>query len=190
MNSTPDSASFNLRGMSSDAASRWIGVSSVIMFALVAFVFVRTAPAASDAVSCPERARVVLVESSAHVLALCEEGRTERVFSVRLGRGGLGKMREGDRKTPLGEYALGAPRRSDRFGTFVPINYPTQEQRLRGYTGSAIGVHGPNRIVRWLGVFVNALDTTDGCIGIATDAEMDVIARWIRERDAQTILIR
>ena len=44
--------------------------------------------------------------------------------------------------------------------------------------------------LRWLGPLVNTFDTTDGCIGIATDAEMKAVAEWVRARRAKEILIQ
>ena len=37
---------------------------------------------------------------------------------------------------------------------------------------------------------VNAFDSTSGCVGIATDAEMDRIAAWVNSAGARTIEIR
>jgi len=132
----------------------------------------------------------VVVDVSTHTLALCDRNRTIATFSVRLGRGGTGKTKEGDGKTPLGTYALGEPRTSRQYGTFIPIGYPTREQRQRGYTGGDVGVHGPPRTVRWLGFLVNTFDSSDGCVGLASDAEIERIARWIRQAAAHTIEIR
>jgi hypothetical protein len=132
----------------------------------------------------------VVVDLGRHVLALCDKTTAVESFSVRLGRGGVGKTREGDGKTPVGTYALGQPRPSNRFGTFIPIDYPTAEQKKQGYTGSAVGVHGPPRFVKWLGGLVNTFDLSDGCVGLARDAEIERIATWVREASARTIELR
>jgi hypothetical protein len=42
----------------------------------------------------------------------------------------------------------------------------------------------PDRRVRWLGSLV---DTTNGCVGIATDGEMKDLATWITEHHATLI---
>jgi murein L,D-transpeptidase YafK len=110
-------------------------------------------------------------------------------YRVRFGFGGLGKTREGDRKTPLGTYALDAPRASAKYGTFIGLGYPTEAQRAAGYTGSAVGVHGPGRSSRWLGRVSTWFDTTDGCIALGTDEEMDALAAWVREAGARSIVI-
>lgn len=132
----------------------------------------------------------IVVDLAKHQLALCDKALTVATFRVRLGRGGLGKTREGDGKTPVGVYPLGDPRPSNRYGTFIPIGYPTDEQRRLGYTGSAVGVHGPGRWVKWLGSLVNTFDSSDGCVGVARDSEIDTIARWVSAAPARTIELR
>jgi murein L,D-transpeptidase YafK len=149
-----------------------------------------TAGAARTAkVSCGGQASAVVVATSEHALVLCEGGHAVESLGVRLGRHGTGKRREGDGKTPLGSYALGDPMPSAAYGTFIPVGYPTEQQRRDGFTGSAIGVHGPGRSVRWLGSWVNLFDTTDGCVGIATDAEMRRVVEFVRSRRVHRILI-
>lgn len=59
-----------------------------------------------------------------------------------------------------------------------------------GYTGSAVGVHGPARWVKWLGSLVNAVDSSDGCVGVARDAEIEEIASWVRAASVRTIELR
>jgi L,D-peptidoglycan transpeptidase YkuD (ErfK/YbiS/YcfS/YnhG family) len=147
------------------------------------------APAAVDCSGAPGKSRVV-VDSARRSAALCEGERRVDAFTVRLGYRGLDKRAEGDGRTPSGIYVLEAPRPSAAFGTFIPVDFPTEAQRRAGYSGSAIGVHGPNRRVRWAGRWVNAFDTTDGCIGIATDAEMDRLAAWVQRAHAAEIVIR
>lgn len=113
-----------------------------------------------------------------------------RTFGVRLGKHGVGKRKEGDGKVPAGRYPLGAPRHSDKYGLFIPIQYPTPAQRKAGYSGGSVGVHGPHRRVKWLGRLTNLFDTTDGCVGIATDDDMKAIADWVRKRSPRFIEIR
>jgi len=132
----------------------------------------------------------VAVRTAAHKLYLCDkDGAVAAGFGVRLARNGVGKTRTGDKKVPLGSYPLGEPRRSKQYGTFVPIGFPLPEQRRRGYTGGDVGVHGPDRRIRWLGGLVNTFDTTDGCVGLASDQEMDTLAAWLRRSGAHRIIL-
>lgn len=129
--------------------------------AVAAAVGTRTPPV-RDTQKCAAPDARIVVDLRNHSLALCDKDAVVETFGVRLGRGGIGKIREGDGKTPVGTYALGQPRPSNRYGTFIPIGYPTEEQRRRGYTGSAVGVHGPARWLKWLGSLVNTFDLSDG----------------------------
>lgn len=149
-----------------------------------------SAPSGCAAVDGP----MVLVQTAPRVLLLCgQDGREEGRFRVSLGQGGLGKRRQGDGKTPLGRYPLGAPRPSaSGFDTFVPVGYPTPAQRAAGYTGSAIGVHGPPDT--WPDAvgqaWVASGNWTLGCIAVATTAEIRGIAAWIEARKVTRIQIR
>jgi hypothetical protein len=149
-------------------------------------------PAAADAAPrapCDAAAgRLVVVDTAAHTLWLCSDRRVVGRFEVALGRGGLDKRREGDGRTPLGAYALGSPRPSARFGTFVPIGYPTAGQRARGFTGRNVGIHGPDRRATWLKRLSTWIDWTAGCVATGTDEEMRAIAAFVRERRPRVLL--
>jgi len=140
--------------------------------------------------SCRSQDARIVVELEAHLLVLCDRGKAVETFGVRLGHAGVGKSRAGDDKTPVGTYPLGRPRASKQYGIFIPIGYPTAEQRKKGYTGGSIGVHGPDRRAKWLGRWVNTFDSTNGCVGLAKDEEMKRIAKWVRTTKARTIELR
>jgi murein L,D-transpeptidase YafK len=132
----------------------------------------------------------VVVMSSERRLSLCTDRREVKSFPVRLAWNGPGKHQAGDERLPIGTYRLDVPRDSNKYGVFIPIGYPTPAQAAQGYTGEAIGIHGPPRLARWLGRFVNTFDTTSGCVGIATDGEMREIAAFVRGQHARSIAIR
>jgi hypothetical protein len=72
----------------------------------------------------------------------------------------------------------------------VPVAYPTAAQARLGYTGSAVGLHGPPR--RFAGLLsilvpIPLPDWTAGCIAVRTDDEIDAIAAWLRARTAAPI---
>lgn len=161
----------------------------VALLALVALSGGCSKAAGAVPVCSASDARIV-VHLKEHILLLCEKDKVIETFGVRLGSGGTGKSREGDKKTPVGEYELGEPRPSKSFGTFIPISYPTAEQQKAGFTGGAVGVHGPHRWISWLGSLVNTFDSSDGCVGVASDAEIERIARWVRSASAKRIELR
>lgn len=137
----------------------------------------------NERMACALHVRAVVVDVAARTLSLCENGEARRVFPVALGTGGIGKRRQGDHRTPLGSYPLGAPRRSQQYGTFIPVGYPTPRQVEMGFSGTAVGIHGPPR------AFVNGgrsntdVDWTWGCIAVGSDPEIRAIATWVGKGD-------
>lgn len=131
----------------------------------------------------------VVVDTARRVLHLCKGGAADATYRVNLGQGGVGKRKQGDKRTPLGRYRLSPPRASySGFTWFVPVGYPTKAQRKRGYTGGAIGIHGPPD---WMpqAVIDVAFGTpwTDGCIMVRTKADIDAIRAWLLEHTPDTI---
>jgi murein L,D-transpeptidase YafK len=130
---------------------------------------------------CPGAGDAVAVLTRKRELWLCRDGAPTARFQVALGQGGLDKRKKGDRRTPLGIYALGTPRPSGRYGVFIPIVYPTPEQASQGLTGGDVGIHGPPRGQDEPGA-TTAFDWTLGCVATGTDAEIEVIASFVRDR--------
>ena len=130
----------------------------------------------------------IVVDTRAHQMVLCGDGKIERTFAVALGMRGVGKQREGDNRTPLGRYGLGPPRASQHFHIFVPVQYPTPAQARMGFTGGAIGIHGPPR--GWSFAELASLvaqDWTAGCIAVATDDDIEAVAAWIRKHAVKDV---
>src|SRR5688572_9184380 len=140
---------------------------------------------------CPASGAVVVVDTGQRRLWTCHDGRASAEYAVALGSGGVGKTRQGDAKVPLGSYALGTPRGSSRFHKFIPIGYPTAEQRRRGLTGSAVGVHGPARGWEKLPSAANtSVDWTLGCLAVGSDEEIRRLSAWINAHAPTRIVIR
>jgi len=155
----------------------------------IALVFLAAAAAPSAPHPCSGERRALVVETGMHRLWRCEDGRSVEELAVALGSGGVGKRREGDGKVPVGEYTLGAPLPSNRYRIFIPVGYPTAEQWRAGFTGSAIGVHGPARGYETLGAANTAVDWTLGCIAVGSDPEIERIAAWVKAKAVSRIVI-
>ncbi len=138
---------------------------------------------------CTGRGTSLVVRTGERGLYLCEEGKSLKRYPVSLGRKGTGKEEQGDLKTPVGTYTLGVPRRSTKFGMFIPVGYPTAEQAKKGYSGGAIGVHGPVRGFTWAGALNTWVDWTRGCIAVATDEDIRKVSLWVEERKPKLIHI-
>ena len=140
-------------------------------------------------VTCLSKDRHISVVTTFGLLALCDQGKVSKTYRVALGSGGIDKRLEGDRKTPLGMYLVGEPKPSERFKTFIPVGYPTKIQRKAGYTGGAIGIHGPDREYEFLGEITVLINWTAGCIAVGYDLEIDEIKDWVNERHPKFIQI-
>ncbi len=148
----------------------------------------RAATDAPDASPCPRSGDAVVVLTAERALWLCTDGIPAARYSVALGRSGTGKRHRGDGRTPLGTYALGAPRPSARYGTFIPIAYPTPAQAAHGFTGGAVGIHGPPRGMDAATYPVTEVDWTLGCIATGTDEEVGAIADFVRARRPRVVI--
>ncbi len=140
-------------------------------------------------VTCHPKDRHILIKASLGQLCLCDQGQVIKTYQVALGSGGLDKTIEGDRKTPLGFYALGTPRPSTRFGIFVPIGYPTKIQKSIGFTGGSVGIHGPDRDFEYLGGLTVMINWTQGCIAVAYDLEIHEIKNWMEFKTPKYVRI-
>jgi murein L,D-transpeptidase YafK len=168
--------------------------------ALAALLFVSSSLSASSsssalaarppsASSCDASETGVVVDTRAHQMHLCNAGKIDRTFTVALGARGVGKRREGDMRTPLGRYGLGPPRASHHFHVFVPVQYPTAAQARMGFTGGAIGIHGPPRGTTTLAglAMLVAQDWTAGCIAVTTDEDIEAVAAWLRKQEVKSV---
>ncbi|MBI4822261.1 MAG: L,D-transpeptidase family protein [Deltaproteobacteria bacterium] len=150
----------------------------------------RPADATEAAKSCPPTGSLIVVDTPTRSLHLCSRGVIVESFGVSLGKRGVGKRAEGDEKTPLGTYSLGKPRPSSRFGTFVPIGYPTKQQQKAGLTGRDVGLHGPERRLDWAGSANLWIDWTNGCVAVKSIEEIEKIAAWVSAEKVSHVLLR
>lgn len=139
--------------------------------------------------ACPVTGDWVAVFTLKREIWLCRHGSEVGRIPVALGRGGNGKLRTGDHRTPLGIYTFGAPRASKLYGTFIPFDYPTREQAATGHSGSAVGIHGPPRGQAEPEYPTTAFDWTTGCVATGTDSDVETIAEFVR-RYRPTLLVR
>jgi len=78
---------------------------------------------------------------------------------------------------------------SSRFHLFLPVGFLTAEQKANGYSGSAIGIHGPHAGFAWLGHFTASVDWTQGCIALGANAEIEQVAKWVRGHPGVEVLL-
>lgn len=96
------------------------------------------------------RHSIVVDLSKSRLYVFDTAGETPRLiddYFVSMGRGGSGKVNEGDLKTPMGVYFvqsyISPTQLADKYGSGAyPINYPNAWDRLNGKTGHGIWLHG------------------------------------------------
>jgi murein L,D-transpeptidase YafK len=107
------------------------------------------------------RSRVYVFENANGTPRLVDD------FYATLGKAGVDKQREGDRRTPLGVYRvvsrIPGAKLPDLYGWGAfPIDYPNEWDRLAGRTGYGIWLHGvPSD------TYARAPLASDGCIALA-----------------------
>lgn len=128
---------------------------------------------------CHGRSQVLVYSPSLGSVVGCRNEAPEFAMKVVVGSNGLGKTREGNRKSPVGTYWLGYPRKSLQFGIFIPVGYPNMANISKGYTGSAIGLHGPMRFMTCLPKKSLEKNWTAGCLAVGRDSQIIEISEWI-----------
>ncbi|RKT45199.1 L,D-transpeptidase family protein [Thiocapsa rosea] len=143
----------------------------------------------------PSHADKVVVKKSQRKLELHNNGRVIREYRVALGGSPDGhKFREGDQRTPIGDYLLNWRNPNSNFYKSIHISYPSERDKLvsrsLGYSnpGGMIMIHGlPNYIQsEALRQQYANRDWTQGCIAVQNH-EMDEI--WAMVRDGTPIKI-
>jgi murein L,D-transpeptidase YafK len=144
----------------------------------------------------PERVSVdrVVVDKSERRMRLMQDGNVVREYRVALGDAPLGhKFREGDERTPEGEYLLDWRNPRSSYYKAIHVSYPNESDRIAaralGYQpGGMIMIHGKPNYISSPAVLAeyDRRDWTDGCIAV-TNEEMDEI--WALVKDGTPILI-
>ncbi len=154
------------------------------------FTFIPLSCLAASSDPCDRYPSTLLIDTSSHTMWVCLDGKARSNFHVSLGRGGIKKRTEGDDKTPLGGYRLGYPRTSSKYCFFIPIVYPNDMQKSKGFSGGDVGIHGPHRELLWLGKYSTEADWTRGCIALGTDEEILELVNWVTNENINTVVIR
>jgi murein L,D-transpeptidase YafK len=128
----------------------------------------------------PDQKHVFVVDDSKYTLYVFEnDNGTPRYvadYYATIGRNGSEKLREGDKKTPLGVYHVtgNLPREqltktygslSELYGDGAfPINYPNEWDRRRGRTGRGIWLHGVP-----FDTYSRPRQASDGCVALTNE---------------------
>jgi murein L,D-transpeptidase YafK len=107
------------------------------------------------------------------------EPRLVRDFYLSVGRNGVDKRSEGDKKTPVGVYSISAELPRKQLTAFYgagafPLNYPNEWDLIQGRSGHGIWLHGvpPDTYSR-------PPKASDGCL-VVTNPDYTELARFLR----------
>ena len=100
-------------------------------------------------------------------------------YYISSGKNGIDKLREGDKKTPLGVYHVTSsmPREklADLYGVGAfPINYPNEWDHREGRKGSGIWLHGTPS-----DTFSRPPQASDGCV-VLSNRDLDAIRQRVQ----------
>jgi murein L,D-transpeptidase YafK len=138
------------------------------------------ANAPTPSLSAGAKADMVVVSKSKHRMTLLRDGDPIASYPVSVGRGTVGpKQREGDRRTPEGDYVIDFHKRDSSFYRALHVSYPNgtdaaRARRLGVSAGGSIMVHGLPPKLAFAGRLHRWIDWTDGCIAL-TNAEMQQV---------------
>jgi murein L,D-transpeptidase YafK len=127
-----------------------------------------------------EMADRVVVRKAERRLYLMNGDRVLRTFRVALGLTPKGaKQREGDFRTPEGEYRLVGRNQNSDFFLAMEVSYPGPDDLRRAARegvspGGQIMIHGlPNRLKKPL-EYYQTRDWTNGCIAVSNSDMVDI----------------
>ncbi len=139
------------------------------------------------------RADRLVVEKAARRLLLLKEGRVLKTYRIALGGNPLGhKQREGDQRTPEGEYLIDRRNPASSYHLALHVSYPSSEDagraaRAQVPPGGDIMIHGAPNGFGWMGRLHRLRDWTAGCVAV-TDREIEEI--WNAVPDGTPISLR
>ena len=138
----------------------------------------------------PQQKFALVVDTSKYTLYVFEnvDGMPRYIadYYTTIGKNGIDKNREGDKKTPLGVYHVtgSLPRdrlnvlygnKSELYGTGAyPINYPNEWDRRQGRNGHGIWLHGVP-----FDTYSRPPRSSDGCVAL-TNEDLERIGRSVQ----------
>ena len=120
----------------------------------------------------------VLVLKSERKMQLIKNGEVVRTYKIALGNNPIGhKQKEGDERTPEGNYVLDWRNEQSHYYKSMHISYPNAEDKRQAKAknvspGGNIMIHALPNGMGYIGTGHTANDWTDGCIAI-TNEQMD-----------------
>lgn len=155
------------------------------------FVLAAVAGSTSDCLA--DTIDKIVIRKEARALELLSGTRIIKSYKVALGRTPIGaKERQGDGKTPEGDYTISGRNPGSAFHRSLRVSYPNAADRKRAAKlgvppGGDIMIHGLPPSYRGPQSLHTTYDWTEGCIAV-TDAEIDEIWNLVKNGTRVTIL--
>lgn len=117
----------------------------------------------------------ILVEKGKRQMSVFFNGQVLKTYKIALGFSPKGhKEKEGDGKTPEGNYHISKKNPASNFFLSLKISYPSQQDQVnatkKGYSaGGDIMIHGQPNGFSWLGFLHTLKDWTHGCIAVRNE---------------------
>ncbi len=124
----------------------------------------------------------IVVDSSASTMYVFENqhgvARYAADYYVTVGKNGINKLKEGDKRTPVGLYysseRLPRSQLTDFYGRAAyPINYPNEWDRRQGRSGHGIWVHGVPR-----DTYSRPPRASDGCV-VLSNEDLELLSKQL-----------
>ena len=138
----------------------------------------------------PEQRHALVVDTAKSTLYVFEnrggEARYVADYYITIGKNGIDKFKEGDKKTPLGVYHVtGIIPRDKLHATYgkaselygngaLPISYPNEWDRRQGRAGHGIWLHGVP-----FDTYSRPPRASDGCVAL-TNEDFEVISKYAK----------
>ena len=144
---------------------------------ILIFLFILPPLAAADHLPIADK---VVVKKSLHKLYLLRNKLIIKQYDISLGGNIIGhKEKEGDQRTPEGQYILDYKKNDSAYYKALHISYPNTQDKNNAQQkgvnpGGAIMIHGQKNGYGWASFIVQLFDWTQGCIAV-TNTEIDEI---------------
>jgi murein L,D-transpeptidase YafK len=131
----------------------------------------------------PEQRYALVVDTAKSTLYLFENrGGTPHYLTdyyITVGKNGTNKLREGDKRTPLGVYRVTSQLPRDKLDAFYgtgafPLSYPNEFDVREGRNGHGIWLHGTPR-----DTYSRPPRASDGCVVLANE-DLDDLAKRVQ----------
>jgi len=135
----------------------------------------------------------VIVEKASRKLYLLKDGKSFRIFDIALSMFPTGsKLKEGDQRTPEGQYMLDTRKTDSDYFLSIHISYPNasdmRQAKAKGVDpGGQIMIHGQPNSPTYSEAYYDKEDWTNGCIAVSNSDMIDI---WLMTPNQVPIEIR